>query len=222
MKDLKLVFSRSIVEWGNTNLRDFAWRKNKTPYRILISEILLQRTTAEQVNSIFSNFIKNFPKPEKLVKSSDSKILKIIKPLGLYQRRLKVLKKISNQLTNLYKGRIPDGYDDLIKLFGVGKYIANAILCFSYNKKVPIVDTNVIRIFMRFFNFKSSKKYAESDLKLWEYAQSLLPDDNCQLYNYSLLDFGNLICKPKNPLCEECILNKNCYYYINKTNHDEL
>ena len=156
-----------------------------------------------------------YPTPKDLAASNEDKILKIVKPLGLY-RRANALFKLANQIENEHLGKIPNNYKNLIKLFGVGKYIANAALCFSFDDRVPIVDTNVIRIFQRFFNFKSDKKYIESDKKIWELAERLLPENDCRLYNYSLLDFGNLICKPKNPECNNCVIQEKCFYYCNK------
>lgn len=211
MRDLKQIFTNNIILWGKSNIRKFSWRKNKIPYNILISELLLQRTTSTQVEKIFPNFIKEFPNSRILANSDPEKIFEVIKPLGLF-RRVNVLIKMANQIEEEYGGKIPNNYKELINLFGVGKYIANAVLCFSYNQKVPIIDTNIIRIFQRFFSFKSNKKYIESDKKIWELAEDLLPDTDFQLYNYSLLDFGNLICKSKNPMCKECINKKFCLF----------
>jgi A/G-specific adenine glycosylase len=212
MKCQNPLFSEKMLEWGKSNLRDFPWRKKITPYRVLIGELLLQRTNSKQVDNVFNDFIDKYPSPKDLAASDEDKILKIIKPLGLY-RRANALFKLANQIENDCLGNIPNNYQNLIKLFGVGKYIANAALCFSYNERVPIVDTNVIRIFKRFFNFKSDKKYIESDKKIWELAKNLLPEKDCRLYNYSLLDFGSLICKPKNPECKKCFMPEKCFYY---------
>ncbi len=212
---MKSFFSEKIIEWGKSNLREFPWRKNINPFKVLIGELLLQRTTSRQVDEVFNEFMVEYPTPKDLADSDVDKILKIIKPLGLF-RRANTLFKLANQIENEHLGEIPENYTNLIKLFGVGKYIANATLCFSFNKKVPIVDTNVIRIFQRFFNFKSDKKYIESDKQIWELAENLLPDKNCRSYNYSLLDFGNLICKPKIPECQSCVIQEKCFYYNDK------
>ncbi len=215
MNSIKAFFNERIVIWSKLNLRDFPWRENITPYRVLIGELLLQRTTSRQVDNIFNEFLDEYPTLKDLADSDKHKILKIIKPLGLY-RRADTLLKLAKQIENEYSGYIPENYRDLIKLFGVGKYIANATLCFSFNERVPIVDTNVIRIFQRFFNFKSDKKYIESDKKIWDFAENILPEKDCRLYNYSLLDFGNLVCKPKKPDCQNCLLRKKCIYYGDK------
>jgi len=215
MDNIKIFFNENIVEWGKSNLRDFPWRKNITPYKVLMGELLLQRTTSKQVDDVFNEFIDEYPTTKDLADSDVDKILKIVKPLGLF-RRANALFKLANQIETEHLGVIPENYTDLIKLFGVGKYIANATLCFSFDERVPIVDTNVIRIFQRFFNFKSDKKYIESDKKIWDLAENALPEKECRSYNYSLLDFGNLICKPKKPDCQNCILRKKCFYYNDK------
>lgn len=206
-------FYKNLLKWGKQNFRNFEWRKNISPYKVLVSELMLQRTTATQVEIVLPSFLKEYPDTKKLALSDNEKLTEIIKPLGLYQRRVKVFQNIAKQIEEDYNGKIPQNYDDLIGLFGVGIYIANTILCFSFNKKAPIVDTNIIRIFQRYFNFKSDKKYIESDKKIWQFAEKLLPETNYQLYNYSLLDFGNLVCKSKNPECDNCILNKKCFYF---------
>lgn len=212
MITLKEFFISNIIKWGSDNFRKFDWRKDLNPYKVLISELMLQRTTATQVKIVFPMFIEKYPNTKKLSSSNPEGLIKIIKPLGLYQRRLNVLKTVAVQIEQKFSGKIPNNYDQLIDLFGVGKYIANAILCFSFNKKAAIVDTNIIRIFQRFFNFKSDKKYIETDKKIWEFAENLIPEEKIQLYNYALLDFGNLICKSKNPECDVCILKENCCF----------
>ncbi len=208
----KDYFINSLLKWGEKNLRIFEWRYDKTPYKVLISEIMLQRTTAFQVKMIFSPFIKNYPNTKELSLSVTEELSEIIKPLGLHQRRVKVFQTIAQQIEDDFNGNIPNDYDDLIGLYGIGRYIANAILSFCYNECVPIVDTNIIRIFQRFYNFKSDKNSIISDKKIWKFAKRLIPDVNCELYNYSLLDFGSLVCKLKNPECNDCILNEECYY----------
>ncbi len=208
----KDYFHSNLLKWGRENFRNFEWRKDITPYKVLISELMLQRTTSTQVKIIFPSFLKKYPNTTKLSSSDTEKLTEIIKPLGLYQRRVKVFQTIAKQIEEDFKGKIPTEYEDLIGLFGVGIYIANAILCFNFNEKVPLVDTNIIRIFQRFFNFKSNKKYIESDKKIWEFAKKLLPEENYQLYNYTLLDFGGLVCKSKNPECDNCVLNEKCYF----------
>jgi len=210
---LKDFFNSNLLKWERENFRNFDWRKDVSPYKVLISELMLQRTTATQVEVVFPSFIKKYPNTKKLLLSDNEDLTKIIKPLGLYQRRLKVFQTVAKQIEQEFKGKIPNEFDDLMELFGVGIYIANAILCFNFNEKVPIVDTNIIRIFQRFFNFQSDKKYIESDKKIWEFAESLIPEANYQLYNYTLLDFGSLVCKSKNPECNICILWKKCYFY---------
>ena len=213
---LKGFFVSNLLEWGSDNYRNFDWRKDLSPYKVLISELMLQRTTATQVEVAFPSFIKKYSNTKKLASSDPDELLEIIKPLGLYQRRLKVFRTVAKQIEQDFKGKIPNEYDDLMELFGVGIYIANAILCFSFNEKVSIIDTNIIRIFQRFFNFKSDKKYIESDKKIWEFADNLIPEANYQLYNYTLLDFGSLVCKSKNPECDICILRKKCFFYNSK------
>lgn len=155
----KKYFQKALLKWSDENLREFPWRQaDKSPYFLFICELFLKRTIATTVNKYIDVFFKEFPKIEDLANSDAEKLKSIIKPFGLYNQRLITLQKISKQILTIHHGKIPEDYDNLLKLYGVGKYTANAFLCFYYKKKVPIVDPNVIRIFMRFFNFISEKK----------------------------------------------------------------
>jgi len=212
MNSFNDFFKSQLVRWANRNVRDFPWRAKKTPYTVFIGELLLQRTTSKQVEKMYLIFLEKYPTILDLAISNLEEVSTIVKPLGL-NRRAVALIKASKQIKCEHEGIIPDSYKELTNIFGVGRYIANAIMCFSFDKKVPIVDTNVIRIFQRFFNFKSNKKYIESDKKIWDFADNLLPLEDFQLYNYALLDFGSLVCKSKNPLCLNCTLNSRCYFY---------
>ncbi len=206
-------FKNKIMQWGEKYIRSFSWRINTTPYKVLISELLLQRTTSTQVEGIFPKFIKKYPNVKVLFKTEEDKLLEFIKPLGLYKRRLKAFNKFPFQLKEQFNFIIPRNFKDLSSLFGVGDYIANAVLCFAFNERTPIVDTNIIRIFQRFFGFQSEKKYIESDKRIWDLAEILLPERNFKTYNYSILDFGNLICKASSPKCLECPLSIKCKYF---------
>ena len=212
-KDFINFFQNNIIEWGFENFRSFPWRReDRSEYMVLFSEIFLQRTSAKQVLKIYDRFFTKFPNIDALSKANEFELEEIIKSLGLYRRRINVLNKISKQIKNEFNSVIPDNYKELISLFGVGQYIANAVLCFAFGEKVPIVDINVIRIFQRFFGFHSKKKYIEDDPIIWQFAKDLLPKKDFQKYNYSLLDFGQIICKSKNPLCKNCVLNSKCIY----------
>jgi len=206
---LRRTFISSLLKWYNINKRKFAWRETEDPYSILIAEILLHRTDAKKANEVYHRFIEKCPTIYHLYKIEEQEILNLIKNIGLFYRSRR-LKIISEQIVNQFKGKIPDQSKELMSLQGVGKYISNAIMCFAFVKRVPIVDTNIIRIFTRVFNIKSEKKRLHNDKIMWTFAEHMLPKKSYVEYNYALLDFAANICRAKKPLCNSCFLKNIC------------
>jgi len=216
----KHVFQKGLLEWINfeendvrINYREFPWRNSKDPYKILVSEILLQKTNAEKVEKIYDIFFKKYPVISNLIEGCRDELINLLKPLGLQFKKSERLIQISKNITNDFNSEIPNNYHLLINLKGIGNYIANAVLCFAFGKKKAIVDSNIIRIYERIFNLKSKNKRPRTDKKIWEFADKFLPLENFQLYNYALLDFGAQLCKAKNPLCLKCFYKGKCSYY---------
>jgi len=133
--------------------------------------------------------------------------------LGLFYRADRLI-SISRQIIEMYNGVIPNKREELLAIRGIGNYTGNAILCFGYNKPYAIVDTNVIRVFERFFDFKSSSKRPHTDKKVWEFAQMLIPVNNYVDYNYGLLDFAAVVCRAKKPMCSNCLIYNMCCYNL--------
>lgn len=198
-----LKFDLILLNWWNPDQFDYPWRKTSDPYKILISELLLHKTDAKKVERIYPRFIRKFPAILDLHQANIEEIEKLIKDIGLFYRAQRI-KKIAEQIIHKFNGNIPDGKEGLISLYGVGDYISNAVLCFAFKKRVPIVDTNVIRVYERVFNLKSSKSRPRTDKKIWDFAEKVLPSEKYVEYNYALLDFASKVCKAKNPLCSIC------------------
>jgi len=207
-------FRGKILEWHKSNKRSFPWRKTKNPYYILVAEILLQQTDAAKVAKEYSSFIRTFPKPSKLAAASQSSVSRFISKLGL-DYRVNRLISVARELEKKFNGTVPDTQEELLKLPGIGPYIANAVLASAYNKQVAVLDTNIIRILERFFGLRSSKPRARTDPILWGVAQRLLPKKTniCKTWNYALLDFGALVCSHYNPQCKECPCRRRCNYF---------
>lgn len=203
-------FTNQISSWGKKNIIKYPWRREEEPYKILISEVFLRKTNAEQVEEIYVDFIEKYPSLEKIVNTDLEEIRKDISKLGLSRTRSKQLKQISNSILKEYGGKIPDDGKDLKKLPGIGQYTSNSIQCFAFNKPVPIVDTNVIRILQRFFEINSSKKRPRNDPKIWKKAEKLVPSSEPKRYNYALLDLGKKACTKNKPNCRDCLLNQKC------------
>lgn len=210
------VFSSLLLKWYfEENKRTFPWRKSHDPYQILIAEIMLQRTKAEQVAPIFLSFIKKFPSPHELSEASISEIKMFFSKLGLIWRAEKV-KHLGEALVQNYNGRIPEQRNQLMLLPGVGEYVADAVLCFAFNKNVAIIDSNVCRVLRRVFNLKTRSE-ARRDRLYRETATCLIPDGKCKEFNWALIDHASSICTPKNPKCIKCPLRTICDFYAHQS-----
>lgn len=209
------LFKSKLLNWFKQNQKEYEWRKTSDPYKILISEILLQKTDSAKVEKVYPRFVQRFPTVEKLAEADVNEIGDLIKNVGLSYRALR-FKKISHQIVRKFKGAVPEDMKGLLSLYGVGDYIGSAVLCFAYKNRVPIVDTNVIRIFERVFGLKSLKSRPRMDKDVWKFAEEVMPDENYVSYNYALLDFASEVCRAKNPLCETCPLSDICFYYIGR------
>lgn len=202
----------SLINWYTSNRRYFPWRNNGVSlYEILLSEILLRKTSANMVMKFYLNFIKRYPNLNKIRESSLNDLEKDLTPLGLNNLRALTLKKIADEIHITYNDEIPDQYNNLIKLYGIGRYIANAILCFGLNRDVILVDTNINRIFSRLFNKKypyriDNNHPLHADLNLYANFKEK------KLFFMALIDFGALVCKKRNLTCKKCPLLNICKY----------
>lgn len=196
-------FRRVIIREGKKLFTPYPWRKTKNHFHALTAEIMLQRTGADQVADVYSKFITKYKSPDEFLKNCR---VNIFKNLGLTWR-YQVFRKMCKELTKL--SEIPEEKEELLKLPGVGEYVAGAYRSLHLNKKDYIIDSNVVRIYGRFFNLNTD---GEVRRKEWfiEFTDRITPEKNFKDYNYSLLDFTRNICRPK-PLCEECGLKKKCY-----------
>lgn len=204
-------FQASILNWYAIKGRRLPWRNTNEPFNILVAEFLLQKTDVEKVKPVYEEFMRRWTSPQALSKARISSISKIIQPLGLRYKASR-LKSTAKAIVEKSGGEIPRAEDELLELPGVGRYIASAVECFAFNKPKVVLDTNVIRILNRVFGIYSDKNRPRDDLTLWNFAQSLVPFNNAKGYNWGLLDFGALICKSKEPLCGECVLNNICIF----------
>ncbi|MHA1250579.1 MAG: DNA glycosylase [Candidatus Helarchaeota archaeon] len=208
-------FHEILFDWYKKNKRRYPWRETDNPYHILIAEIMLQRTKADQVVQKYLKFIEKYPKISNLkdVKHEDIEIF--FKNLGLYWKIEKII-KMSKYINENLNGKIPNNQKSLLKIPGVGDYIANAILCLAFKKDVSLIDSNIVRFINRFYGIKF-KNEGRRDKKIIDKANDILCKKNPKEYNLALLDFTALVCKPKNPKCDICPLNKYCRFFINKS-----
>jgi A/G-specific DNA glycosylase len=209
----RITFQESVIRWHKKYGRhELSWRKTKDPYLVLVAEILLRRTGAWKAEAVYKKIVLKCSSIKSL-SSADSRELKVlINPLGLHNRA-ELLIDISREVMSRFDGKIPSNYDDLVSIRGIGPYIANSILCFGYNRRVPIVDESVKRVLSRCTGYSSQKK-AYADEELWRIISSYLPEKNYVEFNYGMLDIGAAICKPFKPFCDDCPLKKVCLFVV--------
>jgi|JI9StandDraft_1071089.scaffolds.fasta_scaffold39788_3 A/G-specific adenine glycosylase len=196
---------KSILKQSSTLYDNYAWRITDNEYHALVAEMMLQRTNADQVLPVYIHFSETYKTPEEFLKKNKTNIFKT---LGLPQRQ-KYLKELSKLLKQL--GYIPNQKSELLKLPGVGDYVASAFLSLHTNQREVLVDSNIVRFYSRFFGFEAN---AETRRQKWfrELAEKITPNKNCKQFNYGLLDFTRKVCKAKKPVCEECVLASKCEY----------
>jgi len=212
--------SLKIVNWYEINGRkDLPWRKTKNSYKVLIAELMLQRTHAiKQVLPVFNEFIDKYPDIESLSKASITEIRETIFSLGLHNTRSRRMKELATKVKEHFT-EIPKQRKDLISLPGVGEYVANAVLCMAFDKPYPMVDSNFGRVLGRVFFGK--EEYPPSKNRIWKTASGLLPDKNYKEFNLGVMDLGALVCTPKNPVHSNCPLSEECMFYKNEGIMDE-
>lgn len=205
-------FTEKILKFYSKKSRDFFWRNNLySPFQVLVTELFLQKTQAESIDSRMDQFIDKYTNPEDILNENREKIYNQIKSLGLGNTRLEALYEISKCISENFGGKVPRNQDKLLEIPHVGRYITNATLCFAYNQRVEVIDSNVKRVLGRYFGLEITDKKADRE-KLEKLARDLLPKRSYKKYNWGLLDFGALICSPK-PKCEICLLRNKCSYY---------
>lgn len=203
-------FIKKIREWGKTNLKNYPWREEKNLFRLLLTEIFLQKTDSLKIKSIYP-LLKQIETPFDMLNRED--ILEhIVSRTGLSYKKGRIL-RLSRQIVDSFNGKVPGNYSDLVRLTGVGDYIANAVMAFGYGEKAAVVDTNTLRIVQSFFGHCSSKKRARDDRLMNEIILCILPRRQHTVFSYYLLDFGAEICVSSKRLCHECVLKRKCAYY---------
>ncbi|MFN7674776.1 A/G-specific adenine glycosylase [Flavobacterium sp.] len=202
-------FSKTLIQWYLQNKRDLPWRNSTNPYIIWLSEIMLQQTRVAQGLPFFLRFTEAFPTVFDLANASEEQVLKLWQGLGYYSRA-RNLHKTAKQIAFELKGEFPKTYNDLLQLKGVGEYTAAAIASFAYNENVPVVDGNVFRVLSRYFDIETDIASAGGKKEFTQLASELLPKGKANEFNQAIMEFGALLCVPKNPDCQNCVFNDSC------------
>jgi len=211
----KSRFASLLLKWGKEkNDRQMPWKGEKDPYKIWLSEIILQQTRVEQGLSYYNAFIKTFPDVHKLAKAPDAKVFKLWEGLGYYTRCRNLL-ITARFISKEKKGVFPDSYETIKELKGIGPYTAAAISSFAFNLPHAVVDGNVFRVLARVFGIATPTDTTEGKKMFTALAEELLDRKQPGLYNQAIMDFGATVCKPAAPLCSDCIFKKHCVAFNN-------
>ncbi|MEM3467048.1 MAG: hypothetical protein QXO71_07285 [Candidatus Jordarchaeaceae archaeon] len=199
---------RNLLKWGKENIRSFPWRKKRTPYAVLLAEVLLRRTTAKAVCRIYEPLIEKYPNVYSLSHAEVKDLEKMLSVVGYNKQRALILKEMAKFIISEYGGKIPNKKEELMNIPHIGNYIAGAILSLGYGIPSAMVDSNVQRIIGRVFSRTLPTKGKRKAIV--EVAEAIVPGKNHELFNFAMLDLGALICKYNEKICQKCPLSTIC------------
>jgi A/G-specific adenine glycosylase len=218
------LFQQAMIDYWKVHGRhDLPWRSTNDAWRILLAEVLLRKTTSAQAAAIYEELADYTPYD--IVSFDIETLAQILKPLGIYYVRAEQLRQIAQTVIDT-KGEILKSDELLRKLPGVGRYISNSVRCCAYGVPAPAMDTNLIRVMDRVFEWKSQLKRPREDRRMWDRAESLVPADKPREFNWGMLDFASSICTYRRPKCDICPISYICNYYaairqMNTSERDE-
>ena len=205
------AFSKDLTSWYRKNARDLPWRRTKDPYKIWISEIMLQQTTVNAVIPYYEKWSKAFPTVYDVAKTSLQKILKAWQGLGYYTRARNIHRS-AQLICDSHGGKIPNTVDELRKLPGFGPYTVGAVSSIAFDKRVPIIDANVRRVFMRLLAIEGHAD-TSNDKEILKFLDKVMPQEGNNIFNQALMELGALVCRNREPVCLLCPVKKFCKAY---------
>lgn len=203
-------FVRRLLHWFSRHGRDLPWRRTRDPYRILVSEVMLQQTQVSRVLEYYPRFLDRFPTIEHLARARPKSVMEAWDGLGYYARA-RNLHATAKESARRLGGSLPDTPEELVKLPGLGRYTAGAVASFAYEKPVAAVDTNVARVIRRYF-WGEGKTENVTPRQLWDVAEQIVPRNGKRAwtFNQAIMELGAVICKARTPMCTECPVRLNC------------
>ncbi len=205
-------WSNKLLKWYEANKRDLPWRGIDDPYKIWLSEVILQQTRVNQGWDYYNRFTEKYPTVSKLAAAAEHDILKLWQGLGYYSRA-RNMHHAAKEIVTKHKGKFPTEHESIRALKGVGDYTAAAIASIAYKLPYAVVDGNVFRVYSRVLGISTPIDSTEGKKKIWEAAAELLPKTNPGTYNQAVMELGALCCTPKNPNCPECPIQIACYAF---------
>jgi A/G-specific adenine glycosylase len=205
----RAAFIERSLDWFARNARDLHWRRERCPYRVWVAEVMLQQTRVETVSSYYERFLARFPTIHVLAAAPLEAVLKVWEGLGYYARA-RNLHAAARQVVAARGGRLPDTFDGLLALPGVGRYIAGAVASIAFGRDVPAVDGNVRRVLCRVFGIREDVTRSAVQRELERLAADLLPPGRAGAFNEALMELGATVCTPRSPRCDRCPLRDLC------------
>jgi A/G-specific adenine glycosylase len=206
------VVARKLITWYEENKRSLPWRDTKDPYKIWLSEVILQQTRVAQGLQYYHRFVEQYPTVQSLASAKEQDVLRLWQGLGYYTRA-RNLHKGAKKVVDEYNGVFPSTFIELQKIPGIGSYTAAAIASISFREKVAVVDGNVFRVLARIFGIDEDILSGQGKATFFKLANELISPEEPDTFNQAIMEFGALQCVPKNPVCEICIFKKQCIAY---------
>lgn len=211
-KEKDQLFTNQLLKWYDQEKRELPWRNTQDPYKIWLSEIILQQTRISQGMPYYLRFVEQFPTVNALAEANQQEVLRLWQGLGYYSRA-RNLHTCAQQVVNEYGESFPETYDELLNLKGIGKYTAAAIASFAFGQRTAVVDGNVFRVLSRFFGIADDISESRSFKVFENKANQLIPQDDPANFNQAIMDFGAIQCKPKSPHCALCPVSSSCFAF---------
>ncbi len=199
----------SLKKWFATHARVLPWRTDPTPYRVWVSEIMLQQTQVATVLPYFDRFMRSFPTIESLAQADEQSLMRHWEGLGYY-RRARSLHAAAKRIVDEHGGEFPQTFDEVVALPGIGRYTAGAILSIACDQPLPILEGNTVRVFSRWIALRTPVKETASNKLLWQVAEAMVPRSAPSTFNQAAMELGALICTPTTPQCDRCPVAKHC------------
>jgi A/G-specific adenine glycosylase len=205
-------FGSELINWYQKNKRELPWRGTKDPYRIWLSEIILQQTRVDQGLAYYHRFLNKYPDLKKLANAKEDEVLKLWQGLGYYSRA-RNLHHTAKEVVMKHGGKFPNDYASVRSLKGIGDYTAAAILSFAFNKKFPVADGNVFRLLSRYYGIEAPIETSKAKKEFFRLAGELMENHPPAIFNQAIMEFGSRQCRPANPDCNSCPLHPGCYAF---------